>query len=67
MNLILILSISDCCASSSSVTSSPKALLPSIIEKYLSAIKSSMDLVEQECDKATKEQRELTTINKGSK
>ena len=36
-----------------------------INEKNLSAIKSSMDLVEQESDKATKEQRELNTINKG--
>ena len=38
-----------------------------INEKNLSAIKSSMDLVEQESDKATKEQRELNTINKGDK
>ena len=37
-----------------------------INEKNLSAIKSSMDLVEQESDKATKEQRELNTI-KGDK
>ena len=33
-----------------------------INEKNLSGIKSSMDLVEQESDKATKEQRELNTI-----
>ena len=38
-----------------------------INEKNLSAIKSSMDLVEQESDKATKEQQELNTINKGDK
>ena len=37
-----------------------------INEKNLSGIKSSMDLVEQESDKATKEQRELNTI-KGDK
>ena len=33
-----------------------------INEKNLSGIKSSMDLFEQESDKATKEQRELNTI-----
>ena len=33
-----------------------------INEKNLSGIKSSMDLVAQESDKATKEQRELNTI-----
>ena len=38
-----------------------------INEKNLSGIKSSMDLVEQESDKATKEQRELNTINKENK
>ena len=38
-----------------------------INQKDLSGIKSSMDLVEQESDKATKEQRELNTINKGDK
>ena len=37
-----------------------------INEKNLSGIKSSMDLVEQESDKATKEQRELNTINRGT-
>ena len=37
-----------------------------INEKNLSGIKSSMDLVEQESDKATKEQRELNTV-KGDK
>ena len=37
-----------------------------INEKNLSCIKSSMDFVEQESDKATKEQRELNTI-KGDK
>ena len=37
-----------------------------INEKNLSGIKSSMDLVEQESDKATKEQRELNTV-KGNK
>ena len=36
-----------------------------INEKNLSGIKSSMDLVEEQSDKATKEQRELNTINKG--
>ena len=38
-----------------------------INEKNLSGIKSSMDLVEQESDKATKEQQKLNTINKGDK
>ena len=38
-----------------------------INEKNLSGIKSSMDLVEEQSDKATKEQRELNTINKGEK
>lgn len=38
-----------------------------INEKNLSGIKSSMDLVEEQSDKATKEQRELNTINKGDK
>jgi hypothetical protein len=33
-----------------------------INEKNLSGIKSSMDLVEEQSDKATKEQRELNTI-----
>ena len=33
-----------------------------INEKNLSNIKSSMDLVEEQSDKATKEQRELNTI-----
>ena len=33
--------------------------------KNLSDIKSSMDLVEEQSDKAAKEQRELNTINKG--
>ena len=37
-----------------------------INEKNLSGIKSGMDLVEQESDKATKEQRELNTV-KGDK
>ena len=41
-------------------------LIKFINEKNLSGIKSSMDLVEQESDKATKEQRELNTI-KGDK
>ena len=36
-------------------------LIKFINEKNLSGIKSSMDLVEQESDKATKEQRELNT------
>ena len=36
-----------------------------INEKNLSAIKSSMDLVEEQSDKAAKEQRDLNTINKG--
>ena len=36
-----------------------------INEKNLSDIKSSMDLVEEQSDKAAKEQRELNTINKG--
>ena len=36
-----------------------------INEKNLSGIKSSMDLVEEQSDKAAKEQRELNTINKG--
>ena len=38
-----------------------------INEKNLSGIKSSMDLVEEQSDKATREQRELNTINKGDK
>ena len=38
-----------------------------INEKNLSGIKSSMDLVEEQSDKATKEQRELNTINRGDK
>ena len=38
-----------------------------INEKNLSGIKSSMDLIEEQSDKATKEQRELNTINKGDK
>ena len=37
-----------------------------INEKNLSGIKSSMDLVEEQSDKATREQRELNTI-KGDK
>ena len=37
-----------------------------INEKNLSGIKSSMDLVEEQSDKAAKEQRELNTI-KGDK
>ena len=37
-----------------------------INEKNLSGIKSSMDIVEEQSDKATKEQRELNTI-KGDK
>jgi len=37
-----------------------------INEKNLSGIKSSMDLVEEQSDKATREQRELNTI-KGEK
>jgi len=37
-------------------------LISFINEKNLSGIKSSMDLVEQESDRATKEQRELNTI-----
>tara|TARA_R100001594_G_scaffold146816_1_gene198797 strand:+ start:75 stop:359 length:285 start_codon:yes stop_codon:yes gene_type:complete len=36
-----------------------------INEKNLSDIKSSMDIVEEQSDKATKEQQELNTINKG--
>jgi len=36
-----------------------------INQKNLSGIKSSMDLVEQESDKATKEQRELNTVKEG--
>ena len=36
-----------------------------ISEKNLSGIKSSMDLVEEQSDKATKEQRELNTIKGG--
>ena len=38
-----------------------------INEKNLSGIKSSMDLVEEQSDEATKEQRELNTVNKGEK
>ena len=38
-----------------------------INQKNLSGIKSSMDLVEEQSDKAAKEQRELNTINKGDK
>ena len=37
-----------------------------INEKNLSGIKSSMDIVEEQSDKATKEQRELNTV-KGDK
>ena len=36
-----------------------------INEKNLSGIKSSMDLVEEQSDKATKEQRELNTVKGG--
>ena len=36
-----------------------------INEKNLSDVKSSMDIVEEQSDKATKEQQELNTINKG--
>ena len=36
-----------------------------INEKNLSAIKSSMDLVEEQSDKAAKEQRDLNTIKGG--
>ena len=38
-----------------------------INEKNLSGIKSSMDLVEEQSNKAVKEQQELNTINKGEK
>ena len=38
-----------------------------INQKDLSGIQSSMDLVEEQSNKAAKEQRELNTINKGEK